>query len=331
MKPTPIFVYDKDEILRLILQPKNHTSITPGKSGYTQIATAFIGDEEASPMRIARPLPYMNGKYIEELNGQETLEFEVPYTEQDEEVEWIEGDGRAVIRDSDGNLVEFIIREVHDEDGSNGTFKRVLCESAEYELNDEWLTGYTAQNVTLRTAMTAILQGTRFEPGIIMDTEPRNVSLGPMSVKRAITELISLYGGEKRKRVEFRGNRITRRYIDILSRRGEFTGKRFEYGKDIQNIKREIDYSQVKTALYGFGESTVNDGPRVDFADVAWSKANGDPVDKPAGQRWVGDPEALARYGYDGGTRHRFGVYESQTGDPGQLLLETWQELQRRS
>src|SRR5690606_11500008 len=130
---------------------------------------------------------------------------------------------------------------------------------------------------------------------------------------------------------DLRGNRITRRYIDILSRRGTFTGKRFEYGKDIQSIKREIDYSQVKTALYGFGESTVNDGPRVDFADVVWSKANGDPVDKPAGQRWVGDPEALARDGHDAGARHRFGVYESQTGGPGQLLLETWQELQRRS
>src|SRR5690554_2030153 len=96
MKPTPIYIFDRDEILRLVLEPKTHTSIVPGESGYTQSASMFLGDEETSPMRIERPLPYLNGKYIEELNGQETLEFEVPYTEKDEEVEWIEGDGRVV-------------------------------------------------------------------------------------------------------------------------------------------------------------------------------------------------------------------------------------------
>ncbi len=310
---TPIYIFDRSENLRLVIEPKNHTELT-----------------EEGP---ERPLLYSFGQFIEELNGQETLEFHVPYTDKNADVELIEGDGRAVIRHpTEGHFVEFVIRTPTDTNGHNGTVKEVFCEDSEYELNDAWITGYSpSEPVDLRTALNAVLQGTRFEPGEVMETDERLPRLGPMSVKRAITELIALYGGEKRKRVEFRGNRITRRFIDIFSRRGQFTGKRWEYGKDIQNIRREVDYTGIKTALYGFGQSTENDGPRIDFANVVWSKANGDPVDKPAGQRWVGDPDALVKYGYDGGTRHRFGVHDSQAEDPGQLLLETWEELQRRN
>src|SRR5690606_16250538 len=114
-----IYIFDADNTLRLILEPKTH---------------AGEGAE--------RPLIYINAVYVEELNGQETLQFEVPYTEQDTDVAWTEGDGTAVRRSQDGGFVEFIIRQVQDENGPQGTVKKVFCESAEYERSGEWLTGY---------------------------------------------------------------------------------------------------------------------------------------------------------------------------------------------
>src|SRR5690606_12654477 len=78
-------------------------------------------------------------------------------------------------------------------------------------------------------------------------------------------------------------------------------------------------------------EETGGFGRRISFADVEWKVENGDPVDKPLGQEWVGDPEALAVWGFQGGTVHRFDfVIFEDVEDPEELLRLTWEELQRR-
>ncbi|MFF5400226.1 hypothetical protein ACFY5J_22705 [Peribacillus butanolivorans] len=50
------------------------------------------------------------------------------------------------------------------------------------------------------------------------------------------TECINTWGGELRDRVEIEDNRITGRFIDILPRRGEDIGKRWEIEKGILSI-----------------------------------------------------------------------------------------------
>src|SRR5699024_6497865 len=52
---------------------------------------------------------------------------------------------------------------------------------------------------------------------------------------------------------------------------------------------------------------------------------------KPLGQSWIGDPEAMQKWGYYGGTRHKFGWYDGQEEDPAELLLNTYNELQKRT
>ena len=93
------------------------------------------------------------------------------------------------------------------------------------------------------------------------------------------------------------------------------------------NIEREVDTSGVVTALYGRGKGIELDsgsyGRRLTFADVV-------AADKPAGQEWIGDTEALARWGRPGG-RHRFGVFvDEEETDPAVLLQKTRDELDRR-
>ncbi|MFE0507822.1 hypothetical protein ACWF7H_26195 [Peribacillus butanolivorans] len=50
------------------------------------------------------------------------------------------------------------------------------------------------------------------------------------------TECINTWGGELCDGVEIEDNRITGRFIDILPRRGEDIGKRWEIDKDILSI-----------------------------------------------------------------------------------------------
>ena len=89
--------------------------------------------------------------------------------------------------------------------------------------------------------------------------------------------------------------------------------------------------------MYGRGRGEETDsegyGRRITFADVEWSVANGDPADKPLGQEWIGDPDALQVWGHlnpDGSKRHRMGVYvNEEQDDPEKLLRETWEQLEQ--
>jgi hypothetical protein len=89
----------------------------------------------------------------------------------------------------------------------------------------------------------------------------------------------------------------------------------------------------VYTALYGRGkgESTLagdeTNTPRLTFEDVVWSTDDGDPADKPQGQKFVEDVEATALYGRNG--RKRTGVIEFDDCEDAEALLGlTWDALQ---
>src|SRR5690606_12285395 len=144
-----------------------------------------------------------------------------------------------------------------------------------------------------------------------------------------VHQIAQAFGGEIRWRIEWDRGRVVGRYVDLLQRRGRKTGKRVEYQKDTDEMRVIEDTSEIATALIGLGRSD-DSGRRLTFVGVEWSKAKGDPVDKPLGQEWVGDPEALQRWGLPEG-RHLMGVYEdSEETDPASLLQKTWDALQER-
>jgi hypothetical protein len=94
------------------------------------------------------------------------------------------------------------------------------------------------------------------------------------------------------------------------------------------------DDSEVVTALYGYGGTTVptqegEEQKEITFADVVWGKTDAHPA-KPAGQTYLEDPAATAAFGRNG--RARFGYYQN-TGidDPATLLQKTWEALQNSS
>lgn len=317
----PIYIYSRsDERLRLVLDnlPGNFNQLNPNAQ---RNLLAPYADGARRGM-----LPFTDGEITEVENGGVTIGFSA--FADHPSVSAIENEGRIVARDTQGNYREFIIRVIEDEYGSAGKFKRVEGEGSEYELIDEWLPSYRQSSVTLPTALSAILQGTRWEVGEIEDKyTPQPVDLRHMTKRRAVNELINLFDGIVSYRVEIDGNRVVRRYVDVAKNSRLHIGKRFEAGKDILSASRTLDSQGIKTAMYGVGASDEN-GNRLTFSDVEWRKEWGDPVDKPLGEAWVGDPDALERWGTQGGTKHKTGGYDGQEEDPAELLLNTWNHLQ---
>lgn len=171
-----------------------------------------------------------------------------------------------------------------------------------------------------------------------------NLSLYYVSARQALVKLIEAFGCEFRTRYTFVENKIIGRYIDLYQRFGKVTGHQFEYGSNILNVTYEEDADDVVTALIGRGkgeaktdsdgEATGGYGRRIQFTDVVWSKAKGDPTDKPAGQNYVTNETAKNIYGLhqNGSIKHRFGVYTNENIDnPVELLKATYKELQRVS
>lgn len=285
--------------------------------------------------------PFWDAPFKEVINQGSFFEFST--LGDDEDSKFIVAENQVAFLDKDGYFRLFIIKEPEPINNENGPIIRAICEPAMLELVDEAISDVRAYDTTLNTALTRALSGTRWKVGLTADFGLNSTNYYYINVVEAIQKIINTWGGEIRDRVEIKDNKIIGRYIDILPRRGADTGKRWEIDKDILSLSHKVR-SYPKTALYGRGSSleilddagdhTGGYSRKITFADVAWSKAKGDPIDKPLGQEWVGDPGALAVYGRkneDGSLRHRFGFFESSDQeDPVKLLQETWDALQQQ-
>ncbi len=165
-----------------------------------------------------------------------------------------------------------------------------------------------------------------------------------ISAREALVKIIEKYGCEFRTRYTFVENKINGRYIDLYQRMGSATGHQFEYGSNILDVTYEESSDDVITALIGRGkgeektdekgQSTGTFGRRIQFTNVVWSKAKGDPVDKPAGQNYVSNEASKRAYGLhqDGVIKHRFGVYVNENIETAEELLKAaYSELEKLS
>ena len=193
---------------------------------------------------------------------------------------------------------------------------------------------------TAREILEQILHGTRWEVGYIDSTSPVSTNFYYQTYLESIQQLVSLFDLEAVFTYNFdtKLQVITRRVVSLYSQQGRRTGKRFEYGSNLLEVTREEDSQDIVTALVGrgkgieeyneaTGEATGGYSRKISFSDVVWSKDKGDPVDKPAGQEYVEDPEATKVFGYDDG-KPRIAVIEfDDIEDPVELLKATWTSL----
>jgi|GEM_PF-3520871 len=277
---------------------------------------------------------FYDAPFREELNVGSSFSF-VADADHEDSVH-VKPENQVVFEDRRGRKRNFVIKELEDaDDGANARI-RAYCEPALSELYDEFVTDIRPQNRTVQYVLDRILEGTRWRANVPVDLGLHSTNFYRISVMEAINQILQIWGGEFYDEVVFDENdNIVDRVIHILPRRGQDTGKRAEIDKDIQEITRTV-LSYPVTALYGYGASLETEGGGntryIDFSDVEWVKANGDPVDKPKGQEWVGDPELLEKFGrimYDGKTkRHRFQKWQDDSiQDPAELLRKTYEAL----
>jgi len=282
--------------------------------------------------------------FREELNQVPDTPFSFTIEADSENAQYVVEENQVVFRDKEGEYRLYVIKELDDIDNIDGPQTKAICLPAFLvELKDHIIVDRRFIDKEAQEALNVALEGTRWTGEVEVSLGLNSTNFYYMTSVDAIWNILSIWGGEFKDAVKFdEKNNIVSRKIKILQRRGADRGKRFEIDHDIEEIQRTV-LSYPVTALYGRGasleildeegEHTGGYTRYIDFADVEWKKSKGDPVDKPKGQKWVGDPDALEKYGYlkkDGSKLHRFGIVENHDiEDPKELLEWTWQQLQK--
>lgn len=244
---------------------------------------------------------------IEDLDGEHTLWAQYPTTGED--AEFIQEGNFISVEDADHNWQLFEIATVETRSSPNGEVKIIHGEHIYYEISTYPVATRNFASVTADFALNVILDGTRWQPGIVEVTGERSVFMFEQNPLEMLRRMPGVWGGELRFRIDITGSGQITRHVDLLTRRGSFTGHRFEFGTNISDLEMQVDMRPLITALVGRGQGTNADQTtgeieRVTFEDIAWSIPGGDPANKPLGQDWVGDEEARIRYGKPAGMGH---------------------------
>lgn len=251
----------------------------------------------------------------------------------------INKDERIVFKDSMGRWAEYLCQSTQTARAAGMPVTVAYCAGSIAELSRTYIEDKRNRNANAKACLAKALEGTRWSVGTVETgtiTGTANLAFYHCTALDAIQKTADTYGLEVQ--TEYQpdptGNQIGRRIIHLVEHRGSTnTTKRFEYGKDLTQIKRDIDSGDVITRLYGWGkgieqtneegEATGGYGRKISFADVN----NGKP--------YVQDDQALANWGIVGadGTRHHSeaAVDFPDCEDPKELLNLTKNALKTRT
>lgn len=199
------------------------------------------------------------------------------------------------------------------------------------------------KNTPAKPVINELLQGTNWQARFIADTTNHSTNFYYTSVFDALKKLCKVWGLEMQFFVEMNSNSLGARYIDFKKKIGEAVGKRVVYGHNALEILKEVERTNIFTALIGRGKgeqvSSAEEsgkggdgyGRKITFEDVVWSKAKGDPLDKPKGQKYLEIPEMTRVYGIknsNGTMRPKIGFTDfNEEEDPNELIKLTYQTL----
>ena len=190
-----------------------------------------------------------NVKVREVLNGEYTLSFSLPYT--DEKMTHVAPLNIIKVEDQ-----LFRIKEIEDQN-NKGLICNIRCEHISAELSTcKFIPLIQHFGITPTAVLHEILADTPFILGACEISTLTDIDLTKISPMEVISKLIENVGGELER------DNYT---ISLRQRRGSNSGVQFRIGKNIQTITRKTDSSNLVTRLFPFGEddldiSTVNGG-----------------------------------------------------------------------
>lgn len=224
----------------------------------------------------------------------------------------------------DGLFRLFTIDRVEHDD-HNGTAIVTATDAARAELQDTVTLNVELESATAIEAARQILagRGWRIEGG---GGRSEKVATGYTSAWAALSDLESTHEVRVLPGYAISGGVVMGRRLVVTERTSTFRGRIFEARLDATDIA--ITHSERPiTRAYGVGAATgTQDVPtRMTIADAAWSRANGAPADKPAGQAYIDNPDAPP-----GALVREMMVLDENETDAVKLLEKTWEKLKAR-
>lgn len=286
----------------------------------------YIFDKDDNLLEIIED--FQNDEMNRELNSDWTYNFKIDINTSKN----IKKPNKVGFFDDD-EFYLFLIDEVNDTIFSED-IKSVYCINDMYSINGHIIEDKRCVDYSIDKALEKALEGTDYVVGELDTFNVNTVSFYYISSLAALKKIVEVYNAEYMPRIEYNKdtNKIER-YIDVKVKIGQDTGLRFTYDTNIEEIKRNEASDNHYTVLYGRGASlqmTDEEGQEtggytrlIDFSEVEWSKEKGDPCDKPLGQKYVEDVEAIEKYG------RIEGIYENKDIEStSELLQATYNALQ---
>ncbi|HDR7932360.1 phage tail protein [Bacillus cereus group sp. Bcc02] len=218
----------------------------------------------------------------------------------------------------DGRIVPYVITEVETDSEDRSLTAYASGEWIQLA-KAGWIPPQKLEGKTVIEMMDIALAGTKWKRGKTMYSSFRSMTIDefidPLSLLKKIASLFDL---EIQYRAEVVGPKIVSRYVDMVEKRGNDTGKEVTLGKDLIGIKRIENSQNICTALLGFVKKEGKDF--ITIADVN----NGVP--------YLVDNDAFQRWNEDG--KHKFGFYSPETEnddmDSKRLLTLMKTEMKKR-
>lgn len=243
----------------------------------------------------------------------------------------VDKDDRIVFKDPEGKYREYIVTQPSVERAGTIPVSSFNAVDSIKELDLKYVDDKRINNGTFTEAVTKAIEGTRWELGTIASGTVQT-NYYHVSALNALQTFLKAAGVEFDTEVKpsVDMTHIEHRLINV-GRLGSDSGKRFEYGSDLQSIKRTVSADNVYTRLYGYGKglATTDDegnatggyGRKIDFASVN------------NGKKYVEDSTALQQWGVvgpDGTKVHAEGTVEfPDCEDPSELLALTKAALKK--
>lgn len=244
-----------------------------------------------------------------------------------EDFEFDSLDGEGVVL---GNYVAFRYNEAYKlfriveakDDKKDIHIKNTFAECAGFELKNNVLRPREIPGANIAQYLENVLGDTPWRVGYVDEniTDFYTVNIDrPIKVYNELQNGLKLYDCELQYRVEMKNNRVVGKYVDVYKKRGTVTNYRLEYSERVDGIRKLENGMELYTGVVGTGKSGI------DFKSVEWSKAKGDPCDKPLNQDFVADEQAFKKYSING--EHLMGNFDCDLESPHDVLHATYKYL----
>ena len=226
---------------------------------------------------------------IEELNSQWIVEISYPFSLHKKEAEYIGF--------KDNN--EFKLYKITNTSRSDDFIDINGVHIFFHDLKGKVIRDIRPNNKTALQVATEILKDTDWQ---VFSTAKglNSTNFYYISKLDAFYDLLEKWQCEFRLETYFDGDKFIEK-IYLEDHISKDYGRWFEYGDKLLTVIAEENHSNVFTAFIGRGkgeETGDGFGRKIKFDEIAWSVANGDPINKPVGQDYVEIKEATKLYGY---------------------------------